>query len=222
MKESVEIRDTEIARVLTDTTQVRLLKPFFCNDVTLSDAAKMLNVKLTTLLYHVSKFLKLGLLEVSKEEARKGKAIKYYRTTAKAFFVPFDLTPNLSLKHLLSQLMHPRDEVFHREIARMLQEMSSQWGIEVYANTSEENTVGITLRRKGQPREEEVSFKLEEPALISALGRLNLDFKTAKALQKDLRELLESYSKKQNPKEQLYFYRVGLTPVQDESFEPKD
>lgn len=222
MKESVEIHDVDIARVLTDTTQVRLLKPFFCGDITLSDAAKTLNVKLTTLLYHVTKFLKLGLIEITKEEARKGKAVKYYRTTAKAFFVPFDITPNLSLKHLLSQLTHPGDEVFHREIARMLQDMSSQWGIEVFSNSPEENSVGIALRRKGQPREHEVSFKPEEPALISSLGRLHLDFKTAKALQKDLRELLESYSKKQNSKEQLYFYRIGLTPVQNESLEPKD
>ncbi len=226
MNESVEVRDSNIARVLTDTTQVRLLKPFFCNDVTLSDAARKLNVKLTTLLYHVSKFLKLGLLEVSKEEARKGKAIKYYRTTAKTFFVPFDITPSLSLKHLLHQLTQPNDEVFHREIARMLQDMSSQWGIEVgvevFSATSSEDNIEITLRRKGQVREEDVSFNPDEPALMSSQGRLHLDFKTAKSFQQDLRELLEKYHKQQNPKEQLYFYRVGLTPVKDESYEPKD
>lgn len=225
MKESVEIRNTETARVLTDTTQVKLLKPFFCNSITLSDAAKKLNVKLTTLLYHVNKFLKLGLLEVSKEEARKGKAIKYYQTTAKTFFVPFDITPNLSLKELLHQLTQPNDEVFHREIARTLQDMSSQWGIEVGVevfSVANEDSVGITLRRKGQPREQDVSFKPDEPALISSQGRLHLDFKTAKAFQQDLRNLLEKYHKKQSSREQLYFYRVGLTAVQDESFEPKD
>jgi hypothetical protein len=222
MKDTVEVRDKEIARVLTDITQVKLLKPFFEKDTTLSDAAQKLEVKLTTLLYHVSKFLKLGLLEVSKEEARKGKPIKYYRTTAKAFFVPFDITPNLSLKHLLNRLSQPDDDVFHREIARMLQDVSLEWGIEVFSNQPASDSLSIALRRKDKPREQDVSFRPEEPALISSLGRLNLDFKTAKALQHDMRELLESYSKKQNPKEQLYFYRIGLTPVQDESFEPKD
>jgi hypothetical protein len=218
MKEGMEIRDAEIARVLTDVTQVRLLEPFFSRDTTLSDAAKKLNIKLTTLLYHVTKFVRLGLLEVTKEKARKGKAIKYYRTTAKAFFVPFDVSPSLSLKHLLTHLDQPSDEIFNREIARTLQDMSPEWGVDI----SKESELLIMIRRRDQPRNLAKNPNPKEPALVSLAGEFHLDFITAKALQKELRELLESYSKKQNSKEQLYFYRVGLTPVQDESFEPKD
>jgi hypothetical protein len=219
MKDSVEIRDTETARILTDITQARLLEPFFDNDTTLSDAAKTLDVKLTTLLYHVTKFMRLELLEVTKEEARKGKAVKYYRTTAKAFSVPFDITPSLSLKQLLTQLTQPTDDVFNREAARTLQEASSEWLLDIFCD--EVNGITIGIRRKNRPRED-VSFYPNDPALVSSTGTLHLDFATAKAFQKDLRALLEQYSKKQNPKEQLYFYRVGLTPARDKSFEVKD
>jgi hypothetical protein len=218
MQESLEIRDGEVARILVDLTQARLLEPFFDDDITLSDAAKKLNVKLTTLLYHVTKFIRLGLLEISKEESRKGKAIKYYRTTAKAFFVPFDVSPSLSLKHLLTHLDQPSDEIFNREMARTLQDISSEWGVDI----SKESELLIMIRRKDKPRRLETNFNPDAPALVSLSGEFHLDFATAKALQKELQELLESYEKKQNPKEQLYFYRVGLTPVRDESLEPKD
>lgn len=218
MKESVEINDTEVAKVLTDLTQVRLLEPFF-NDITLSDAAKQLEVKLTTLLYHITKFMRLGLIEVTKEEARKGKAVKYYRTTAKAFFVPFRITPNLSLKHLLNQLDKPADDVFNREMARAMQEVSAEWGLDIFYHKPEGNELSILIRRKDKPITREVTYNPDGPAIVSFSGDLHLDFATAKALQKDLQELIENYQKKQNPKEQLY---VGLTPAQDESFEPKD
>jgi hypothetical protein len=222
MKESVEIRDKEIARILTDVTQVSLLEPFFKDDITLSDAAKELDVKLTTLLYHVTKFMRLGLIEITREEARKGKAVKYYRTTAKVFFVPFDITPSLSLKHLLAHLARPSDEVFIREITRTLQDLSSQWGIDISLDPSGQDDLRIAIRRRDRPRIQDISFNPDEPALMSSTNSLHLDFATAKDLQKDLRALFESYHKKQNPKEQLYLYRIGLTPVQDESLEPKD
>lgn len=221
MKEMAKVNDVEVAQILADVTRARLLKPFFDSDVTLSDAARKLDIKLTTLLYHVTKFIRLGLIQVTKKEARKGKALKYYRTTAKAFFVPFDITPSLSLKHLLAHLEKPSDDIFNREIARTLQTLSSDWGIDVSSDTPNTDELRIAIRRKNKPRDE-VGFDSSEPAFFNSLSGLRLDFVTAKALQKDLRDLLEHYHKKQNPKEQLYFYRVGLTPVQDESFEPKD
>ncbi len=227
MKELVEIRETEIATILTDVTRVRLLEPFFREDITLTDAAKKLELKLTTLHYHVTKFIRLGLIEVTKKEARKGKAVKYYRSTAKVFFVPFDITPSLSLEHLLATLSKPTDDVFNREITRTLQDLSAQWGIDISLGPSGEEELRIAIRRYDnrrydRPRTEDISFNPDEPALMSSTSSLHLDFATAKALQKDLRELLESYHKKQNPKEQRYLYRIGLTPVQDESLESKD
>jgi hypothetical protein len=222
MKERIEVTDVEVARVLTDITQVRLLEPFFDDEITLSDAAKKLNVKLTTLLYHVTKFIRLGVLEVTKEEARKGKAVKYYQTTAKAFFVPFDITPSLSLKHLLTQLTQPTSDVFDRETAKVLQELSPQWGIELFSDKPKESRVSVTLRRKDKPEQRNISFDPDGPAIIGAYGSFNFDFATAKNFQRDLKELLERYKNLQTANEQLYFYRVGLTPVQDESFEPKD
>jgi hypothetical protein len=45
---------------------------------------------------------------------------------------------------------------------------------------------------------------------------------TAKALEKDMTKLLKNYAKKQVKNSQSYAYHMGLTPVKDDSFEPKD
>jgi hypothetical protein len=216
VKDKLEIRDAEVAKVLIDVTQTRLLEPFFNEDITLSEAAKKLEIKMTTLLYHVTKFIGLGLLTVSKEEARKGKAVKYYRTTAKVFSVPFDITPNHSLSHLLGQINQPEQVIFMRETARALQNMTSQWKLDISQGLT------MTMSRMDKTLPNNISVGRNDPAVMSTAGGLNLDFNTAKTLEKEMRELIKSYMNKQNPKEQLYYYRIGLTPVQDESLGSED
>jgi DNA-binding Lrp family transcriptional regulator len=224
MKERVDVSDTEVARVLTDIPLVRLLEPFFKKETTLSDAAKELNVKLTTLLYHVNKFVRLGVLEVTKEEARKGKAIKYYQASAASFFVPFHITPSLSLKHLLEHITQPSYDIFNREVAKVFENLSSDWGIEICSSKHDAKSVTVSIKRKDKLEQQDTStsFDPDEPAFFGSLGDFHLDFTTAKEFERELRELLERYRKKQTSTEQLYFYRIGLTPAQDESFEPKD
>ena len=60
-------------------------------------------------------------------------------------------------------------------------------------------------------------FGPSAPALFLRDGTLNLDFKTAKAFQRELYDLFERYSTKQTPHAQLYAYRLGLTPLSDDS-----
>ena len=135
MKNFHDVIDAEMARVLTDLTQLRLITRFF-DEATLSEVSKDLKIKMTTL-------KKLGV--------------------------------NIELKQM-----------------------------------------------DKKTESEDTPTKPDDPAILSGFGFLELDFANAKALEKDLEALIKTYEKKQLKNAQSYIYRIGLTPVLNTSFEPKD
>lgn len=56
------------------------------------EAAKLLEVKLTTLLYQLKRLCSLGLLEYE-DIPRAGRPVRYYRAKQKVFFVPYRVSP---------------------------------------------------------------------------------------------------------------------------------
>ena len=210
------ITDETAARILTDTDSVRRLEPFMKRSVTLSEAAEELGLKLSHLLYHVNRFIKLGLLKVTHEQKRGGRAVKLYRTTAEVFFVPFQVTPSETLERLLYDLSTPQEKLFHREAARVLQRQSPDWGLAV-SYDADGVRIALTPHADGHVDTASAFFSPDAEALFATDGTLKLDFSTAKAFQKDLYNLYKSYNEKQHPKGQTYALRLGLTPVEDES-----
>ncbi len=217
-KDQLTITCPNVARALTENRSTTFLKPFFKGDVSLSHAAQALSLKLPTLLYHVNRFLNLGLLEVAEVKPRGGRSIKLYRTTAKAFFVPFEVTPSETLERLLGELTEGETKRFHREVARTLQNISPTWGLHVTLIEGDGVSFSLTPDEEGNSKPfMDVLFGPDAPAIISTEGNLRLDFETAKAFQKELLELSQRYSQKQKPNGQSYAYRLGLTPVQDDT-----
>ena len=210
------ITDETAARILTDIDSVRRLEPFMKRDVTLSEAAEELGLKLPHLLYHVNRFIKLGLLRVTHEQKRSGRAVKLYRTTAEVFFVPFRVTPSETLERLLYDLSTPQEKLFYREATRVLQKQSPTWGLAV-SYDSDGIRVALTPHEDGHVDVASTFFSPDAEALFATDGTLKLDFQTAKAFQKDLYDLYKRYNEKQHPKGQTYALRFGLTPVEDES-----
>ncbi len=207
----------EVAHALTEFRTVQLLEPFMKRELSLSKAAKELRVKLPVLLYHVNKFLRFGLLEVTHTESRAGRPIRHYRSTASTFFVPYQLTSSETLAQLLAELIAPTEKHFHREAARTLQTLDPDWGLNISVHADE----GVTYALAPQTANyvpEAVGRMLEpdNPALLVNDGTFELDFETAKALQRELADLFNRYKQKQKPGSQHYAYRLGLTPVEDE------
>ncbi len=222
MKEHLRIEDPERARVLTDIKTTRLLLPFIKRPCSLSDAAHELGVKLPMLSYHVKRFVELGILEVTRTERRQGRGVKLYGSAAKTLSVPFSATPSETLERLLVDLTYPDTRRFQRELARALQGLTPDWG--VYITCTESEAVSFSLRPDSGTLEENVAFTdglldSHEPAIVANSGRIDLDFDTAKAFQRELTELYERYTKLQNKKGQPYVYQLGLTPAQDSSLE---
>ena len=72
------------ARVLADASKRRYLSPFLGRTRRLTEAARELGVSPARLAYWVRRFLALGLLK----QVGRG-----YRSTAEAYFVPFEASP---------------------------------------------------------------------------------------------------------------------------------
>lgn len=218
-EERITITRPEVARALIGLKTTQLLEPFMKRELTLGEAATELGVKLPALLYHVNKFIAFGLLEVTRTKARTGRPLKLYRSTARSFFVPYYLTPSETLAQLLSELMAPTEQRFHREAAHTLQTLDPDWGLNISCPSDEGISYALAPRAtKFVPELIKSVLKPDAPALFLSDGTLELDFETAKALQKELIDLFTTYRQKQQPGSQHYAYRFGLTPMHDDTF----
>lgn len=212
-----KVSDPELAAILTDTAELRLLEPFFVSEVMLKDVAAKFDLKLNSLLYKVNKWLDLGLIEVIREEPRKGRALKLYRATSDAFFVPFSLSSEIGLGDFLFHLAEKRERIFHRELARVLQPIAPDIGLTIALDSQNKLSVEIVDAKQ---RQETGDYPASHTAAFSLTEDLCLDYVTAKALQKDMLMLYQKYQQMQTPDAQRYMYRLGLAPIMSEETEP--
>jgi DNA-binding transcriptional ArsR family regulator len=215
MEQRKIISDPKAARVLASTEGRRFLEPFIQREVTLSQAAQELGVKLTTMHYHVRKLLRLGLLEVRREEPRKGRAVKIYGTAAEEFFVPFEVTPYDSLEVLLTELMGAPTHSLVENAARLLLESEEGLGLRVWRG--EKGNVGASITPHADMDEQQFlneTFNPASPAMWLSAGRIHLEHAAAKELQRELYELAERYDTGRT-QEQRYEFILGLIPVRE-------
>jgi hypothetical protein len=84
--------DARAADFLLDASNHGLLEQFWGRENTVAQAALSANMKSNSALYRVQRMLKMGLLEVVRIEARRGRAVAHYRVSADEFYIPFEIT----------------------------------------------------------------------------------------------------------------------------------
>jgi len=89
----LELDNPLAARILANPEAAVFLKPFMCGPTTVKAAAEHFKLPLQAMHYRVGQMLQAGLLEVKGIAARRGRAIKYYQATARAFRVSPRLIP---------------------------------------------------------------------------------------------------------------------------------
>lgn len=112
------VEDAEQAQLLSDPGSLVFLQPFLGREASVSQAARELGRPLDTVRYRVRRFLAAGLLEVTREARRPGRPIRYYRTVADGFVVPFELTPYAEIEERVRATLRAGDETFVRAAAR--------------------------------------------------------------------------------------------------------
>ena len=115
------IKNKAQAKALSDQKTFHHFSPFIAQDCSASEAAEEASCSLEAMLYRIKQFLNLDLLKIVREEKRAGRAIKVYRSSFDAYFIPFEMTPFASVEERLEHLFHEHDKDVIRSMTALLQ-----------------------------------------------------------------------------------------------------
>ena len=194
LNKTVVITNAETAQALADLSELRSLLPFFFNELTLSEAAEVLGLKLNTMHYRAKRLMSLGLSEVASEEPRKGRAMKRYRATSSDYFVPFEATAAGTLETLFAQLRAETNALYNRNATHTLLEID---GVGLRVSAKENHKVSAAFDTVDGSLLAKDALEAREPAVIISNMVLRLEYDRAKSLQRDLQALLETYNKRE-------------------------
>lgn len=200
------IAHKEAALILIDPAQQRFLLPFFARDCTVGEAAAQTRTSANTMYVRVQRFVRLGLLRVSATRARRGRAIKAYRTVADRFFVPALLVD----LETIDAVQAKHDAFWEGELRRSLLKArmgEGDWGFEL----SRDEQGGFWIRGAPRPGERYSPSAPGAPATVYLWSeQLRLEYDDAKAFQRELLDLYHKYRAK--PGSQSYLLHIGLAP----------
>ena len=202
------IRDERQARLLLGATTRAQLAPFLARARSVGEAATDTGEKPNTVFRRVRRFLDAGLLEVAEEVPRRGRPLRRYRAIADVFFVPFEASAAEDLEAALADREAWVASLLRRSVVRARREAIGVWGTRIYRDVRGRVQVQMAVR----PDADAEPPGPEGPAVLSAWrDALELDHPDAKALQRELVELLNRYQAKRGA--QRYVIHLGLAPV---------
>lgn len=212
------VETPDAARFLTDANINHYLHPFLGQETSVGEAARQVGVTVQVMHYWVGRLVALGLVQVTREEPRRGRAIKHYRAVADAFFVPFAATPVETLEALLTQHDAWQQARFTRGLVKAFLEGVDDplaWGVKVRAGGGRALEWGREDSSATCPLLEALQSAWAPPVFASWQS-LALTHEEAKDLQKDLRAVWERYEKKLKSKggSKRYVLRLGLAPTE--------
>jgi hypothetical protein len=184
---------------MADRTQRRWLTPFIEGDCSVGDAARALKVNPTVMYKRVQRMLGLGLLHETRVEARAGKPIRYYRSVARTFFIPYRVYPPEHV-NLANRLLY--QEAFQRALERVYRDeyfVERDLGVRTVLAPSGDSYLEIVTSTG------EVWDYLGDDAPVIAAGwnPVWLNPEDAKALQREVVALLTKYLNKRGSRAYL-------------------
>lgn len=204
------VSNRHMADLLTDPATLRQLEPFLGRDVSVGQAAAETDQKPNTMLSRVRRLVTAGVLRETGRIRRRGRPIRLYRSVADIFFIPFDVTSAESLEAALAEREAYWERLLRSNVVRARQERIGVWGTRIYRDGRGRLQIQTAVR----PDRNYTTLDPSGPAVLSAWrDRVYLDFEDAKALQREMFELLQRYQKKQGA--QRYIVHLGLAPVAD-------
>jgi hypothetical protein len=215
-QEQLTISSAKTARLFENRARVRLLEPFIQEPQTLSDAATQLGIKVPRLHYHATKFLEHGLLEATGTTKRNGRTVKVYRTTARAFFIPFELTSSETLETFITDMTSLSNATQVRASVQSMERLAPDWGFRWTSNGAGGLYFEMLPKTMSKEALETLIFAEDTPAQLSFHVAYTLEHGAAKALQKELRDLAERYFAAQVPGAGRYVFSISLAPAPTE------
>lgn len=135
-------------------TATRRLAPFMRGEHSLGTAAAELDVPASSLAYWVGRFVRAGLVEITRLQPRAGKPIPIYRAVAREFHIPLDAVPpgareeflHGGRRHVFEQFTRAVDRAARHYFERSLRVRSHPVrGVEIgFAEQDDDDAVPMT------------------------------------------------------------------------------
>lgn len=128
----LEITDPDVAALFIKEHVAAYLSQFIGAEITIAKAANQTNVKLNVMAYWAGRFLKLGLIRVTKTETRGGSAIKHYQSVTNEFIVPVHLFENMTGDVLLKHIQQRDYNHFSHNVANVGLKLTEDWQLRLF------------------------------------------------------------------------------------------
>jgi hypothetical protein len=187
---TIDIVDPRAAAVFAAPRQRRMLLSLVHEELSLTQLSRLTATPLNLLHHHIRKFMQLGLVRIARQQDRAGAPIKYYRATARAFFVPaefIDAEPGVGLTWQLRDLLA-------RSLARALR--------------------GVVYSHDGKaPRMRLVRDADARTTDMELWANLQLSEADAATLADELRALLHRFEARSRKTRRRYLVHAAIAPV---------
>ncbi|HWG84115.1 MAG TPA: hypothetical protein VNT60_01435 [Deinococcales bacterium] len=212
---AVPVTDPRAVRSLTDLWRFRYLIPFLGREATVKAAAAETGTSVLTMYRWVTRFQELGLVRVTREEPRRGRATKYYRSSADAFYVPFAATSSETVESFVLESDDRFRRLLHKGLAKHYQGNGPELGVRIFRDDGERpRFVLVSGGVEVQPMTVQADDPLK-PAVWSDWSIVTLSQQDAKALQQAMRALWEVYQRPAT-KGRQYVVRMAMAPLVDQ------
>ena len=204
------------ARLLTNPEEASWITPFLGHETTIKAAAEELGLPMLVMYRAVKRLEQLGLVSVARTQARKGRAVLYYRSSSDAYFVPYSATAEGTLENLLENSERPWRSAVVKSLARSFQEAQAnshlELGLRLYRCEDRVYFVHALGSGKTSSLGLTQSFlEFDAPAIRHEWVMLHLSFVRAKELQQRMAALLNEYKNDMQGNE--YLAGVTLAPM---------
>jgi hypothetical protein len=225
-RDQAVIDNPETAALMFQPKSLELLSVLIETEHSLQQISDVLEWPINTSKYQLERLCQAELVICTREEARAGRAIRFYRAIASQFFVPYAFTPAMNPATLLEQEYAPKARRFAhnlttvalkaREAQHELNSSEFDWGVRFSLENGK--------IRQHAAIEEAAHWNFlsdEDPALIDVWEEgLMLSREDAKVLQLELCHLIGRYRAKGGDGQAgdgqtgnaPYTLRLGLTP----------
>ena len=214
----LELSDPEAVRIVTDPKARRFLEPLIGQERSAGQLARELGVDLSSVLYRVEQFMRLGLVEVGRLEPRRGRAVRYYRAVADGFYIPFGATAHPTTETLSPDAFENLQTLLNKSIAHTWTEAAGEplaLGLHLYRHADG----GLYRNITPHPDEDapnrffETLLEPSSAAVWDTWGVRRLSRADAKKLQQELASVFKRYQPSDAEEDREYIIRLALAPL---------
>lgn len=201
----LRVTSAKVAQLLRQVQNVQMLRHFMRpQGSTVSAFASAFELSHLKAYRQVKTFEDLGLLQVVQQEARAGRAVRWYRCMHQQFFLPAEW---VSLEEYLHDSFQPYEGMIKSQLAKAIQEGPHAVAGLLVGAAGQEGVVLVPANAQGQPWSPDFPHA---PAVYFGIGPLHLSYQQAKALQHEMTELFDKYRNMQGAGR--YVFQALLTP----------